>query len=81
MYNDKNIKTESVAYVYRDDKDMDTLYTLSSNLAYGNNGCSASFGFYGGGIYKLYYPQYDVEEKLDTIFIQRIAIWQLLRNI
>lgn len=69
VYNDKNIKTESVAYVYRrDDKDMDTLYTLSSNLAYGNNGCSASFGFYGGGIYKLYYPQYDVEEKLDTLF-------------
>lgn len=67
-YNSKNEMTESVTYDYRDDRAMDSLYTLTSNLYYGNNGCSASFGFYGGGIYKLYYPQYDVVKKTVTTY-------------
>lgn len=67
-YNSKNALTESVAYQYRDKRDIDSLYTLTSNLCYGNNGCSASFGYYGGGIYKLYYPQYDAIEKEVTSY-------------
>lgn len=67
-YNSKNALTESVAYHYRDKRDIDSLYTLTSNLCYGNNGCSASFGYYGGGIYKLYYPQYDAIEKEVTSY-------------
>lgn len=64
----QNTTREVVCYKYRDDKGMDSLYTYTTNLAYSNNGCSASFGFYDGGVYRLYYPQYDIIEKTDTIF-------------
>ena len=67
-YDGQDIKKESVAYKYRHDTGMNEQYTYTSNLVYGNNGCSASFGYYGGGIYKLYYPQYDMTEEVDSTF-------------
>ena len=68
LYDKTGNKTESLTYSYRDDVGLESQYTYSSNLLYGNNGCSASFGYYGGGIYKLYYPQYDVIQKVDSVF-------------
>lgn len=73
-FDGSNNKTESITYKYRSDSNMNSQYTYTSNLMYGNNGCSASFGYYGGGIYKLYYPQYDVIEKTDSTFSQKSKI-------
>lgn len=73
-FDGSNNKTESITYKYRSDSNMNSQYTYTSNLKYGNNGCSASFGYYGGGIYKLYYPQYDVIEKTDSTFSQKSKI-------
>lgn len=68
LYDGADKKTESITYRYRSDSGMNSQYAYTSNLVYGNNGCSASFGYYGGGIYKLYYPLYDIVEKVDSIF-------------
>lgn len=73
-FDGSNNKTESITYKYRSDYNMNNQYTYTSNLMYGNNGCSASFGYYGGGIYKLYYPQYDVVEKTDSSFTTKSKI-------
>lgn len=35
-------------------------YVLTSNLSYVNNGSSATFSYYTGGVYKLLFPKYDV---------------------
>jgi len=73
-YDGANKKTETITYNYRNDNGLNTQYTYTSNLVYGNNGCSASFGYYGGGIYKLYYPLYDVVEKVDSVFYDHSKI-------
>lgn len=71
VYDGSNQKMESITYRYRSGSELNSQFTYTSNLVYGNNGCSASFGCYGGGIYKLYYPQYDVKEERDTIFYSK----------
>lgn len=68
--NDKKVK--STGYTYRQD-DMSKQYVLTSNLGYNNNGNSASFSFYGGGVYKLYYPKYDLVASCDTVFSSGIS--------
>ena len=41
-------------------ENLENNYVLTSNLAYVNNGPSATFSYYTGGVYKLLYPKYDV---------------------
>ena len=52
-------------YTYRSD-DVESDYVLSANLAYHNEGNSAVFGFYVGGVYKLFYRPYDVVEEKEV---------------
>lgn len=57
-------KTE---YVYRTDNIEDN-YVYSCNIGADNYGTSASTLFYTGGVYKLFYPKYDVSYELTTIY-------------
>lgn len=57
---DNGTLTQKTEYTYRTD-DVEQNYVLSSNLLGMNLGSvSASFYFYSGGVYKLFYPKYDV---------------------
>lgn len=67
-YDGKGRKVHSVGYKYRTDDYLSNHYVLTSNLLYKCNGYSAQYYHYLGGVYKLYYPKYDVVEKQDTIF-------------
>lgn len=57
-------------YTYRTD-DVEEEFVLSANLEFENNGSSGSFAHYNGGIYKLFFPKYDVIRKeVKTIYPQ-----------
>lgn len=62
-----NQKLRSVGYRYRSDN-IGGFHTLTTNMGYVNHGNSSSFGYFSGGIYKIYYPKYDVVEESDTVF-------------
>lgn len=51
-------------YKYRTDNVLDK-YVLTSNLEYECYGSSAQYRHYLGGIYKLYYPKYDLISKTE----------------
>lgn len=57
-------KTE---YIYRTDNCEDH-YVWSCNLGVLNYGTSLSTQFYPGGIYKLFYPKYDVVKEISTTY-------------
>lgn len=67
VYDDTGKKIKSVGYKYRNDDYLKN-YILSSNLIYECYGNSAQYYHYLGGIYKLYYPKYDIVESQDTVF-------------
>lgn len=67
-YDGNGNKTSSTSYKYRTDNGMDNHHALTSNLLYECYGNSAQYYHYVGGVYKLYYPKYDIVEKHDTIF-------------
>lgn len=57
---DNGTLTQKTEYTYRTD-DVEQNYVLSSNLkCYDFSEVSSMFGFYGGGVYQLFYPKYDV---------------------
>lgn len=67
IYNGDGKKVKGIGYKYRKDNYLKD-YVLSSNLIYECYGNSAQYYHFLGGIYKLYYPKYDMIEKQDTIF-------------
>jgi len=50
---------EETNYAYRADN-VEAKYVLTANLAYENLGPSGAYGNYRGGVYKLFYPKYDI---------------------
>lgn len=56
---EKGITKQKVSYSYPV-ADVENDYVLTSNLNYVNNGSSATFSYYTGGVYKLLYPKYDI---------------------
>lgn len=58
---------KSIGYKYRNDEFLSNNYVLSSNLQYVCN-YSAQFLHYLGGVYKYYYPKFDIVEIQDTIY-------------
>ena len=66
-YDKNNAKVHSMGYKYRSDNYLDNHYTYTSNLLC-ECALSAQLVHYLGGVYKLYYPKYDIVEQADTIF-------------
>lgn len=58
IYDDYELKKET-KYGYRTDN-VENKYVLTANLAFENVAPSGAFAHYNGGIYKLFYPKYDV---------------------
>ncbi len=73
IYDGNGLKKRETAYTYRTDN-TDSLYVLSSNMCYENNGNSATFAHYNGGIYKLFYPKYDVIQETTTTYFNQDSI-------
>ena len=67
-YNKDNHKCSSTAYKYRNDDFLENNYVLTSNLEYIGSTISAQLSYFIGGIYKLYFPKFDVVEEQDTVF-------------
>ena len=67
FYNENEKKVKSLGYKYRQDNYLDN-YVLSSNLVYECYGNSAQYYHYLGGVYKIYYPKYDLVEIQDTMY-------------
>lgn len=62
-------KIQSTGYTYRQDKNnVNASYTLAENLQCANYSVSVSTMHYIGGVYKMYYPKFDVIELDDTVF-------------
>jgi hypothetical protein len=69
IYDQNGKKAHAIEYKYRtDESDYFKQHVLTSNLRYECPYPSAAFAHYFGGVYKLYYPKYDVVEEQDTIF-------------
>lgn len=66
-YDGDGNKKEHVVYKYRTDNYLKN-YVYTSNLVYECYGNSAQYHHYLGGVYKLYYPKYDVIEEKDSLF-------------
>lgn len=66
-YDGNGKKVEAIGYKYRNDDYLDKA-VLTSNLFYDCYGNSAQYAHYTGGVYKLYYPQYDIVGVQDTLF-------------
>jgi YD repeat-containing protein len=67
IYDESNRKVRSIGYKYRSDiANMNKNYVLTSNLEYDCYGNSAQYAHYVGGVYKLYFPKYDVVALEDT---------------
>lgn len=58
-YDGNGKKQKKTEYSYPKENVEDD-YVLTSNLRYVNNGASATFSYYTGGVYKLLFPKYDV---------------------
>ena len=67
-YDGDGTKISSTGYKFRSDNFLDNHHVLTSNLQYECYGNSSQYAHYVGGIYKLYYPKYDIVEKHDTVF-------------
>lgn len=67
VYDENGEKVKATGYKFRKDDCLKD-YVLTSNLVYECFGNSAQYYHYLGGIYKLYYPKYDLVEEQDTIF-------------
>lgn len=67
VYDGDGRKIKSIGYKYRKDNYLKD-YVLTSNLVYECYGNSAQYYHYLGGVYKLYYPKYDLTERQDTLF-------------
>ena len=67
LYDANGKKVRSTDYQYRTDN-IDRYSTYTYNMGYVNNGNSASFGYYSGGVYKMYYPKFDITALHDTLF-------------
>ncbi len=63
-------KTE---YTYRSDN-VENNFVYSCNIGAQNYGGSASTMFYTGGVYKLFYPKYDVINEKTTTYYGNLAI-------
>ena len=61
-------KTRAIGYMYRKDECLAGNSVMTSNLRYVCQGNSTQYLHYTGGIYKLYYPKYDLVETQDTMF-------------
>lgn len=75
---EENLK-KKVEYSYPTDS-LENNYVLTSNLAYVNNGSSATFGYYTGGVYKLLYPKYDVIDNKTVTYYEDndsiVDVWE-----
>ena len=68
VYDGDGKKIESTAFGYRSDNFLQNHYVLTSNLLYECSGNSAQYAHYTGGVYKIYYPKYDIVSRHDTIW-------------
>lgn len=64
LYDGDHLKKRT-EYTYRADN-VENKYVLSTNIGVGNYSTSVSTMFYTGGIYKLFYPKYDVVSERTT---------------
>lgn len=62
IYEGENTLKTQIIYKYRTDNYLNK-YVLTSNFEYECYGNSAQYAHYLGGIYKLYYPKYDLVGK------------------
>lgn len=68
VINNDGRKVQATAFKYRTDEDNYLKqYSLTTNLRQ-ESFHTAQFAHYLGGVYKIYYPKYDVVEQRDTIF-------------
>lgn len=66
-YDGNGKKVKGIGYKYRKDNYLKD-YVYTSSLVYECYGNSAQYSHYLGGVYKLYYPKYDIIEEQDTLF-------------
>ena len=67
-YDEDGNKVHATGCKYRSDDYLNNNYVLTSNLLYECTGNSSQYDHYLGGVYRLYYPKFDIVEKQDTIF-------------
>ncbi|UKK50762.1 RHS repeat protein [Prevotella sp. E13-17] len=67
IYDGSNKLCKKTDYKYRSDK-IENRYVLTSNIGWQTFGNSTAFNFYYGGIYKLFYPKYDVIREITTTY-------------
>ncbi len=65
-YSGNNLKKQTV-YTYRSDN-LENNFVWSCNLGIINYGTSVSTEFFPGGVYKLFYPKYDVIKEETTTY-------------
>lgn len=69
FFDSANAKTRSIHNHYS----SRSSYIHSNNIEYHNYGNSASFSFYSGGIYRIYYDKYLLESSIDSTFYSTTA--------
>lgn len=80
VFNANGIKLQETTYSYRTDN-VEANYVLTSNLQIETTGSSSSFTHYNGGVYKLFYPKYDVvKETVRTYYGQNSIYDQRIFN-
>lgn len=66
IYDSSTLKKET-NYTYRTDS-VENRYVLTANLSFENPAPSGAYGHYNGGIFKLFYPKYDVAQESSQIY-------------
>ncbi len=59
VYDSRNIRRSQTTYEYRTDN-VENKFVYASNLSLQSLGSSAAYSYYIGGVYKMFYPKYDV---------------------
>ena len=75
-YDNGQLRKQTV-YTYRTDN-VEDKYVLSTNIGVGNYTSSVSTQFYTGGIYKLFYPKYDIVSEKTTTFYPSGSVVDLI---
>ena len=73
VYGKGGVKERSIGYKYRNDDFLSDNFVYTSNFKYVCEGNSTQYLHYLGGVYKLYYPKYDLVETQDTAYFKDTA--------
>ena len=66
VFDANGIKRKSTGYAYRTDNvENKSVYSTNVKMVYGSAG---DFAYYPGGIYRLFYPKYDIVSVMDTLY-------------